>query len=253
MMNKLIPTFFGAISFYTTLRVPSIFPSDFNRICRWLTLIGVLIGALLGLIDFIFQSINLPIFTRSILIISIGILLTGGLHLDGVIDTADGLAVQDEQRRLDVMKDSVTGAFGVMSAVILILIKTIALSEINSQRWLVLIMAATWGRWAQLMAIAFYPYLRETGKGKFHKESFVFPQDFLFGSLFIIALILSQFFFTNSPWLLIIVTQLACGAIALITSFWFNHQLGGHTGDTYGATIEWSEALIICLFTILLG
>lgn len=249
-MNKLIPSFFGAIMFYTTLRVSPIFQPEFERISRWLTLIGILIGSLLGFVDFIFQAVNLPILTRSILIISVWIFLTGGLHLDGVIDSADGLAVQDENRRLEVMKDSVTGAFGVMAAVILILIKTFAFSEINSQRWLILIMATTWGRWGQLMAIAFYPYLRETGKGAFHKQSFLFPQDCLFGSIFIIPLILGQIFFTNSPWWLIIIIQLICAAIALITGFWFNNQLGGHTGDTYGATVEWSEAFILCFLTI---
>lgn len=250
-MNKLIPSFFGAIIFYTTIYIPIFFQPNFERIARWSTLVGLLIGNLLGLVDFIFIQINLPILTRSVLVISLWVYLTGGLHLDGVIDTADGLAVQDSQRRLEVMKDSVTGAFGVMAAVILLLIKTAAFSEINLPSWLCLMIAASWGRWGQLMAIAFYPYLRAKGKGAFHRENCVFPQDGFFGSIFIIILIICQFFFTNHSFLLIFVTQLGCAAIALFTGFWFNHQLGGHTGDTYGATVEWSEALILCFLTII--
>jgi adenosylcobinamide-GDP ribazoletransferase len=252
-MNKSIPSFLGAIVFYTTFRIPTFFPLSFERIARWLTLIGLLIGGLLGLVDFIFSEINLPILTGSVLIISLWVYITGGLHLDGVIDTADGLAVSDRKLRLEVMKDSTTGAFGVIAAVILLLIKTVAFSDLNSPSWLCLMIAASWGRWGQLMAIAFYPYLRETGKGAFHKEFLAFPQDCFLGSIFIFILIACQFFFTNHQWWLILVTQLTCAAISLGVGFWFNRQLGGHTGDSYGATVEWSEAFILCLLTIING
>jgi adenosylcobinamide-GDP ribazoletransferase len=40
------------------------------------------------------------------------------------------------------------------------------------------------------------------------------------------------------------------GAIAIFTGAWFNHQLGGHTGDTYGAVVEWNEALFLCVLTV---
>lgn len=250
-MSKLISSFWGAIIFYTTISLPKNLQPDFVRICRWLTLVGFLIGFLLGFADFILTQINMPILTRSVLIIGMWIYLTGGLHLDGVLDTADGLAIVDSSRRLEVMKDSLTGAFGVMAGVILLLIKTAAFSDIDSIPWLVLIITASWSRWGQLMAIAFYPYLRETGKGAFHKESLVLPQDCLIGSIFIIPLMVAQFFFTNYSWWLILLTQLGCAAIALLTGFWFNLKLGGHTGDTYGATVEWSEAFILCLFTII--
>ncbi len=250
-MNKLISSFFGAITFYTTIKLPIYFKKDFERIARWITLLGLLIGSLLGFIEVIFEQINLPILTRSVLIISLWVYLTGGLHLDGVMDTADGLAVSDNQRRLEVMKDSFTGAFGMMAGGILLLIKTAALSEITAQRWLALIIAASWGRWGQLMAIAFYPYLRETGKGAFLKQSFGFPQDCFFGSIFILPLSFGQFWLIHQQWWLILLTQVGCAAIALLVGFWFKRQLGGHTGDTYGATVEWSEAFILCLLTVM--
>jgi adenosylcobinamide-GDP ribazoletransferase len=205
----------------------------------------------LALIDFILTSINLPTLTRSVLIISLWVYLTGGLHLDGVIDTADGLALQDQKRRLEAMKDSVTGAFGVMAATILLLIKTAAFHDLNSNPGLCLMIAASWGRWGQLMAITFYPYLRETGKGAFHKEFLVFPQDCFFGSIFILILIIGQFWFTNHQWWLILLIQLGCATISLLIGFWFNSQLGGHTGDTYGATVEWSEAFILCFLNLI--
>jgi adenosylcobinamide-GDP ribazoletransferase len=209
-----------------------------------------MIGSLLGIVDIIFEQINLPILTRSVLIIAIWIYLTGGLHLDGVIDSADGLGVQDQQRRLEVMKDSLTGAYGVIASVILLLLKTAALTDLSSSRWFALICATTWGRWGQLMAISLYPYLRETGKGAFHKESLNLPQDLIVGSIFIPLLMLTQFFILDHSWWLIFLIQLICATISLLIGYWFNRKLGGHTGDTYGAVVEWSEAFILCFFTI---
>lgn len=250
-MKDFFLSFLSAILFYTTFKIPLFFSPNFNQIARWLTFIGLLIGSCLAVINLLFELIDFPTFTRSILIISVWIYFTGGLHLDGVIDTADGLAVTDDQKRLSVMRDSVTGAFGVMAAVILLFIKTLALGEITYYSWLSLILATTWGRFAQFVAIAKYPYLRETGKGDFLAKNLHFPQDFLLISFPLLLLIIAHFFFTNQSWYLILFIHFICLAIAIITGFWFHSQLGGHTGDTYGATVEWSEAFILCFLTLL--
>lgn len=250
IMFNLISSFFGAVVFYTVFPLPNFLPLSFKRVARWLTLIGLLIGSLLGLINFIFLQINLPVLTRSVLIVSLWVYFTGGLHLDGVIDTADGLAVPESKRRLEVMKDSHTGAFGVIAAIILLLIKTASFSELDGNYWLYLLFAAVWGRWGQLMAIALYPYLRATGKGAFHKQSLVLPTDCVFGSILMLIPITLQRLFTNYSWCLILLIQLGCAIIPLGIGFWFNRKLGGHTGDTYGATVEWSEALILSFLTI---
>ncbi|WP_332403823.1 adenosylcobinamide-GDP ribazoletransferase [cyanobacterium endosymbiont of Epithemia turgida] len=97
------------------------------------------------------------------------------------MDTADGLGATDSTRRLKIMQDSVAGTFGVMDAVVVLGLKTIALSEITSYRWLVLMIAAEWGRSGQVAAITFYHYLKPTGKGVFHKQSIKLPQDLFLG------------------------------------------------------------------------
>jgi adenosylcobinamide-GDP ribazoletransferase len=179
------------------------------------------------------------------------IALTGGLHMDGAMDTADGLAVQDRQRRLDVMADSATGAFGAMAAIALLLLKTAALSDIEVHRWLALMISAGWGRWGQVVAIALYPYLKPTGKGAFHKEAIRPSQDIVLGGILLLSVCsLSLLLFRDSGWVSL---GMAVGgsAIAFLTGAWFHHQLGGHTGDTYGAVVEWSEALFLCLLTLL--
>jgi adenosylcobinamide-GDP ribazoletransferase len=166
------------------------------------------------------------------------------------MDTADGLAVQDRKRRLEVMADSATGAFGAMAAIALLLLKTAALTDIGAYRWLALMASAGWGRWGQVVAIAFYPYLKPTGKGAFHKEAIRTPQDILLGLLLLLGLSGLPLLLDKAVWLSLVMAVGGC-AIALLTGAWFHRQLGGHTGDTYGAVVEWTEALFLCLLTSL--
>ena len=127
-MKNFFASFCGAIIFYTVIKLPKFIPINLEKIARWLAWVGIIIGILLGFIDWIANLINFPIFTKTTIIISFWIYITGGLHLDGVMDTADGLAVQNPQKRLKVMQDSVTGAFGVMAGIIVILLKVFSLS-----------------------------------------------------------------------------------------------------------------------------
>jgi adenosylcobinamide-GDP ribazoletransferase len=249
--KKLNSSFLAALTFYTTIPIPQSCILEFDRVARWAPAIGLLIGGLLGLGDWFLSELTMPSLTRAVLIVSLWLGITGGLHLDGAIDTADGLAVFDRAKRLEVMKDSVTGAFGVMAAGVLLLLKTAALNDLHSWRWLGLMLSAGWGRWGQLCAIAFYPYLKPTGKGAFHKQAIRPAFDILFGLLFLLGLNFFAIVFDRSILWLVMLISLFCLAIALIVGFWFYRALGGHTGDTYGAVVEWTEALILCLLTCL--
>ncbi len=239
----------GAVTFYTCIPIPAGWALEFRGIARWAPLIGLLIGGILGIVDAGLQQLGVPVLTRSALVVVSWIALTGGLHLDGVMDTADGLAVQDRQRRLEVMADSATGAFGAMAAVALLLLKAAALTDIETYRWLALMISAGWGRWGQVVAIAFYPYLKPTGKGAFHKEAIRPPQDVLLGLFLLLGLCgLPLLLDSGNAWVSLRLGMGGC-AIALLTGAWFHRQLGGHTGDTYGAVVEWTEALLLCLLT----
>jgi adenosylcobinamide-GDP ribazoletransferase len=249
MIKRILHKFFAGIAFYTCFPVPHQERLDFHGIAHLAPLIGLLIGACLGLIDWGLQYFNWPILTRSALLVALWVAITGGLHLDGAMDTADGLAVTDPQRRLAVMADSVTGAFGAMTAGIILLLKTVALSNLTHDRPLLLMAIAGWGRWGQLVAIARYPYLKPTGKGAFHKAAI----KSLWSALpsLVLLLGLSSYLFwarPDRPWMALGLA-LGGGAIAVLTGAWFNHKLGGHTGDTYGAVVEWTEALLLCVMT----
>lgn len=249
-LRQLLSGIGSAIAFYTCLPVPLSWTLDFQGIARFAPLVGLGIGAILGLVDASLWFLDVPALTRSALVVVGGIAITGGLHLDGAMDTADGLAVPDPQRRLEVMADSVTGAFGAMAAVCLILLKTCALADLEADRFIVLMAALGWGRWGQLVAIARYPYLRAQGKGAIHKES-IRPSDLLPGLIILLLLSLWQLFLAPHRWIFAAGMATGGSAIAILTGAWFNHKLGGHTGDTYGAVVEWTEALLLCLLASL--
>jgi len=243
----------GAILFYSALPWPSAWPITFDRIARWISLVGLLLAGLLILLGTGLQALGMDVPLQAGFLVLSWMGLTGGLHLDGVADSADGLAVTDPEKRLAVMQDSQTGAYGVMAIAAVLLIKTVALisfDEAGSFRNWALILALVWGRWGQLGAIAVYPYLRATGKGALHRKSLKFPDDLIWGTaIAMVASGLTGYGFGIEP------TQLLGGmvgsaAIAWGVGYWFAKQFGGHTGDTYGAVVEWSEVFILASLTL---
>ncbi len=239
----------GALVFYTILPLPQHWPLDFAKIARWAPWIGGLIGALLMLANSLLRASPASDLLRGVLVVSLWIVLTGGLHLDGVMDTADGLAVPDPERRLAVMSDSRTGAYGAMAAIVLILLKVAAITDFppSAALWTIPI----WGRWAQWLAIARYPYLKAEGKGAFHRQNLVFPQD-LWPSLllFLVIVGISGVAHPHQARSLGMAIVMSLG-ISWSIGAWFNHRFKGMTGDIYGAITEWTEALVLCSFSFL--
>lgn len=245
-----LSTFLGAIAFYTCIPLPSHWRLKFHGIAAWAPLIGLLIGGLLGLTDAGLQWLEMPTLVRSALIVVAWIGITGGLHLDGAMDSADGLAVLDPARRLDVMADSRTGAFGAMVVVAIVLLKTVALASLETDRWVYLMAAAGWGRWGQLVAIARYPYLKLEGKGALHKTAIQSVWQALPSLLMLLGFSGMVVGLRPQQWVGAIGMAIGGCAIAVLTGAWFNHKLGGHTGDTYGAVVEWTETLLLCVLTM---
>jgi adenosylcobinamide-GDP ribazoletransferase len=247
----MLNTFYAALVFYTALPIGGKKNKlDFNGIAVYAPLAGVVIGILLVALDLLTTKLSPRGYVlQPILLVLAWIWITGGLHLDGAMDTADGLAVTDPDRRLEVMADSHSGAFGVLAAIAIILLKFGSLGALRAGPvWLLLVPA--WGRWAQLYAINYHPYLKAEGKGKFHKAGVSSWQVWLMG------IVLSLF----SWWLMYPITSefisiyvLIFLIVAISVSNWFNWQLGGQTGDSYGAIVEWTEVIIFVLIALTPG
>ena len=205
----------------------------------------------LAIADWMLAAWQVPAPVASVLVICAGIAMTGGLHLDGVMDAADGLAVPDSTRRLAVMSDSHMGAFGGMAAVTLILLKVTALAAITEHRLFILVMVAMWGRWAQQWAIAHYPYLKDIGKGAFHKAALPSSWHALPSFLGLVGLSTLCWAIGWVPAEVVLRTVIGAVVFTGLTNTYFYRQLGGHTGDTYGAVVEWTEALLLCSLSAL--
>lgn len=251
LIQYLLKSFLAAIVFYTCIPIPYADKLDFTSVARFAPSVGIMIGGVLGLLDLLMNYLSVPVFTRSTILIVLWLGITGGLHLDGAMDTADGLAVGDPKRRLEVMADSATGAFGAMVAVVIVLLKTVALTDIQVNRPLLLMAACGWGRWGQQLAIARYQYLKPKGKGAFHKQAIRSYWDVLPGLVLLLCSSCVIWLLEPENLITVVTITLAGVTISFATGAWFNYKLGGHTGDTYGAVVEWTEAIFLCVMTIL--
>jgi adenosylcobinamide-GDP ribazoletransferase len=237
----------AAWAFYLCLPAPQTMELDFSRIARWAPIMGLILGGILCLCDYGLALLEMPLVVRSAIIILLWLLLTGGLHLDGAMDSADGLAVTDPSRRLAVMADSATGAFGAMAGMAILILKVVSLSAITQQRWLVLSLIPAWARWAQVLAISLYPYLKAEGKGAMHSKG-VEPIPDLLGGLLALGMVAATQFYWQPVSL---IPAVACVGLVLsyLVGKYFDRAFGGHTGDTYGAVVEWVEAIGLAILT----
>lgn len=247
----------GAWIFYSVLPAwPGIRPR-FERVARFAPWLGLVLGGLQALLWWA-SSGWLPAGARAALVIALGLALSGGLHHDGALDTADGLAA-GPRRRLEAMADSRVGAAAVQTALQLVLLRGAGLLALAAAPVgcgaLALVWAAFWARIAPLLAMEAYPYLRRDGSAAFHRHHWrglgrELRPALLGGLLLLLA----------SWWLvaagrpgLLLLLALPGALPALLLPRWLGRCLGGHSGDSYGACVEWSESLGLLLSGLLLA
>ena len=130
----MIKGFILSLQFFT--RIPINVAIDFNKenirySVFFLPLVGFIIGGLGGLIYYLVSPYNAMI--ASFITLLATIILTGGLHLDGLSDTFDGFfSNREKEKVLDIMQDSRIGAFGVLSIILLVLFKFIMILNITN-------------------------------------------------------------------------------------------------------------------------
>lgn len=235
--------FLIALTFFTRIPLPvpqDITAEEFTRSYRFYPLVGLIIGLLLWLLAKVLVPFYPPLVLGTLLL-GAELMLTGGIHLDGFMDSMDGLlSARSPERILEIMKDSRVGAHASMALVGLLLLKFTLLASLTSSSFAVLIVMPMLSRWTFQIGVIGFPYARDQGLGKgFHEASQWLI--FLLGGVVICGI---------SFFLLGVAGPLAFGVSALIItlmSFRISALLGGLTGDLYGAFIELSE--VICLIT----
>jgi adenosylcobinamide-GDP ribazoletransferase len=243
--------------FFQALRFLTVFPlgkdedltaDDLTASTIYYPVVGVLIGLLL-FVCWQWSRTAWPIFLASALTVTLWLGLTAGLHLDGLMDTFDGLGVRgDMERRLAVMRDSRVGAFGVQSAVLMIFLKIAAVSALaaNPAHYPVLILAPLAGRTAMVAFMSSCSYARAgeglgrifvEGTGRWHLGAAVL--FFLFFGLLIVGSSIFLLFFLQAI------------ILFLLRSFLLKN-FGGATGDLLGAVCEMHELSVLILTPLIL-
>ncbi len=246
----------GAWVFYSVLPAWPWIEPRFERIARFGPWVGAVLGGVQALV-WLLSSGWLPPMAQVALVIALGLGLTGGLHSDGAIDTADGLAAGP--RVLEAMDDSRVGAAGVQAFAVLLLLRAAGLLALantglaGAAGW-ALLSTAIWGRLAPLLAMAHYPYLREQGTAGFHRERRrSLPLELLPGLLLLGGLLLGGLVLAGTTPLVVAAVLLLPALPALAVPVWFGRRLGGHSGDTYGACVEWTESLGLLISGLVLS
>ncbi len=228
-----------------------------------------LVGAFQGLLAVCAASLLSAIFPAEItcgLVIVVLILSNGGFHLDGLADTFDALAVKssgnritDREKRLTVMKDSATGAIGVVAIVVVILLKFLLVKELFAQTSApvflpLLFLMPVYSKWAMVPALYHGRPAREDGLGRLFMESTRTGSAFSsFSLLTLISLSILLVFLGRPPtkaFELYLLLSILLYVFSLLAVRFCANRFGGLTGDNFGAISEISEILFLMVALI---
>ena len=239
-------SFFAALQFLTIF--PAVMRRPFTRTelgwsLAFFPLVGGLIGGILLALDRLLM-LAFPPTLGAALILAVWVLVTGALHMDGFLDTCDGLlGGRTPEQRLRIMRDERVGAFAVIGGVLLLLIKYQALVALVDREF-ALILAPVLGRWGIVLAVVFFPYARTEGLGRDMKDNAGWLPSLLASAVAILAA------WWIAAWLgllsagIVIVFLFGCAMFIL-------RRVPGFTGDIYGFCCESFEVLV--LLTLVAG
>ncbi|WP_269713577.1 adenosylcobinamide-GDP ribazoletransferase [Caulobacter sp. NIBR2454] len=234
MLRRQVELFFCAVQFLTRLPTPKLsrFEPDWTtRSARWFPLVGQIVGGLSALVLLAAAHFWIS-WIAALLAVAAGVLITGAFHEDGLADTADGLGGgQTPERRLEIMKDSRVGTYGVIALVLVLGLKVAALASLAPViAALALLAAHGAGRAAAVLVMRLSPYAGDASVAKWKPV----PDGVRWGEVLMAALIaVWPMVFLPAGNLLL---GLGIGGVlALAVVFLARRLLGGHTGDVLGA------------------
>ncbi|WP_036916549.1 adenosylcobinamide-GDP ribazoletransferase [Prochlorococcus sp. MIT 0602] len=244
----------GAWTFYTVLPQWPVIKPRFQRIARFAPCIGLGIGVLQALLIASLSFSKWPDLSLPFISIAFGLWVTGGIHLDGLMDTADGISA-GQQRCYEAMKDSRVGASAIIALSINIFLQIAALIKLKSLCIVAIPLAYFWGRYSQIIAIGNYPSIQKSVSSKFHKNKWKGTLKESIPSIVCILIMLSAIHnlnIINSFKLHLIIGTFTGLAPAIAIPRFLANKLGGHSGDSYGACVVLVETLTLLMLAIIL-
>ena len=281
--------FFIALQFLTRLKIVNQTEwsvEDFGKSVVAFPYVGLIIGLILALLYGILSPF-IPLVPLMLILVIAEFLITGGLHADGLMDTSDGLfSGRERDRKLEIMKDSRIGSFGVVAFVFVTLLKWQLLTAIPTAEFIpmALIMMPLMSRWSIVLSIRSYPYAREQGMGAAFANlapkhvityntlsTFFMPIVILLIGVILYTLLYGVYsifsiadvgyvvglgvlvYATLGIFQINIVSMIITYIINRILNHYIVKQLGGTTGDTYGFVVEVTEVLLLLIYIIILS
>jgi len=243
--------FISAIQFLTIIPIGTrmaISPRRLSSATTYFPLVGLLLGLILVGINSFLSAMMVDPFLIKVVLIILLIILTGGLHLDGLADTVDAFGSRKSRTDiLKIMRDSHIGTMGVLGLVSVILLKIALLNAINPKVLNIsLVLMCILSRYSLVLSLYLFRYGRQEGKAKVFAKNTT-PR------IFIIATIMTLFF-------AIVILKLTGFAIFILTAIFafliglfVLKRIAGITGDTLGATNELTEIFVLMLILISTG
>jgi adenosylcobinamide-GDP ribazoletransferase len=249
------------LSFFTALRFLTIIPLPFKsddspegmgRSTVYFPVVGLLIGGVLVGLNALLGLFLPAAVVNGLLIVALAV-ISGAMHLDGFIDTCDGIAGHKPvEERWEAMRDSRAGAFGIVGVALLILLKYVLLNNIPGNLMIAaLLIMPVISRWSMVYAIAAYPYARQEGLGKAFKQGANRRRLITASVLTLLLAILSAwlggitfYYFAG------LVIMFVIWFIIILAAAYFKRKFTGLTGDTYGAINEIAEVFILVLISV---
>lgn len=209
-------------------------------------IVGLLLGGAL-VVSNAFLSQHMSERLVNIVMITSLFVITGGLHIDGFMDTVDGLAGgRTKEDVLRIMRDSHVGALGVVGVCLLVLVKWEALNSMESgSKNAALFIMPVVGRWGMTLLAYTSTYARDEGLGRPFVEGLTRN-----GLLFAFATALAVSVLLGGVGGVIVLA--AASIMCLLWSKWFERKIGGVTGDVIGALNEALELLVALFFAVLI-
>lgn len=215
-------------------------PRELGRAVGFFPLVGALLGAVLAALDQLLLPL-LPASVTAALLLGVWVVGTGALHIDGFLDSLDGLfGGYTPARRLEIMHDERVGAFGFAGGVLLLALKLTTLTALP-RRGPALLVAPTMARWGMSLSVTLFPYARAKGLGRAMKDHTGWQQVILST-----AIALAVAWASGGPlgWLALALTSLLTWLVARFVL----GRIPGLTGDIYGALCETLELALLLLF-----
>ena len=247
--------FLAALSFLTIIPLPrrrEVSPEELGCSIGYFPVVGVTIGLILAGSNWLLALFLPSAIVNGLLIVSL-VVISGALHLDGFVDTCDGIAGHKTvEARWRVMHDSRAGAFGIIGVFLLLLVKYFSLSSVPENLMMItLVLMPVVSRWAMVYAVYAYPYARPEGLGEVCKQGASW-QKFTIATIITLAVAIGLARLANITYFYLVGLAVILGiwVMVVVMAAYLKRKFSGLTGDTYGAINEVAEVcvlIIVCL------